>query len=381
MSGSAEAASARACSSAPARGGSMSAASNAASSSGLSGRRKRSRVSAASLRRPRVVAAARESAAIAAASASAANTSRPGASLNAKAPEPQKRSATRVEFGERPLGEFREQIFAGFGRLEEAARRQLDDRFPERDARRPALDHDFAVVGDPRQVERVRRPCELLRFRALEWSRAAQVDVEPVERRRHPDVERRHQSPEIAAKRPRRGNRAGHAGAEQWAVVDRNDVVRAGAHEADLIGLTVVKTGVKGRPAPARAMGVDEFADLRCDALSAQRFDHEAALPLAIKRSRHVLRRAAAAAAVPAADRLGPFGRGAWDLDQLRPLALVPDQRPLAGQRARDDRSVRGDALAMGVKRDDRKLLERFSHDARRSGTPSRRRRRESATE
>ena len=146
----------------------MSAASNAARSSALSGRRKRSRVSAASLRKPGVVAAARVSAAMAAASASAANTSRRRASLSAKAPAPQKRSATRFEFGERPLGEFREQRFAGFRRLQEAARRQLDQRLAERNARRPALDHDLAVIGDPCEIERVRRPCELLRFRAFE---------------------------------------------------------------------------------------------------------------------------------------------------------------------------------------------------------------------
>ena len=51
---------------------------------------------------------------------------------------------------------------------------------------------------------------------------------------------------------------------------------------------------------------------------------------------------------------------------KLRALALKPDERPLAGQGQGNDRSVGGDALPMRVKRDDRNLLERLSHGARR---------------
>ncbi len=141
--------------------------------------------------------------------------------------------------------------------------------------------------------------------------------------------------------------------------------MRPRAHEADLFGRGMGKAGVKGRAAPARAMRVDKRADLGRNALALQRLDDETALPFAIERVRHVLRRAAAASAEPAAHRLGASGRGAQRLDELRALACQPDARPLAGQRAGNDGAVRGDAVPMRVERDDRKLFERLRHGAR----------------
>jgi hypothetical protein len=165
--------------------------------------------------------------------------------------------------------------------------------------------------------------------------------------------------------RARRWNRAGHAGAEQWAGVDRYDVVRPRAHEADLVGFSMRKSGVKRRAAPPRAMRVDERADLRRNALALQRLDDETALPFAIERGRHVLRGATAASAEPAAYRLGALGRGAQRLDELRALAREPDTSTLAGQGAGNDHAVRGEPMPMRVERDDRELFERFMHGAR----------------
>ena len=169
-----------------------------------------------------------------------------------------------------------------------------------------------------------------------------------------------------AAESARGWNRAGHAGAEQRAIVDGDDVVRARAHEADLVGLAMGKAGVKGRAAPPRAMRVDQVPDLGGDALTLERFDHQAALPSAIERSRHVLRGAAAAGSEPGADRLRASGEAVERLDKLCALAVKLDQRPLAGQGARNDRAVGGDAMPMRIERDDRNLLDRFSHGARR---------------
>ena len=244
--------------SAPARGGSNSAASKGASSSGRSGRWKRSRVAATSCVRPRVVAAARSSAAIAAASESAAKTSRRRARRSAKAPAPQKRSATFLASANACSANAASHSFARLGRLQKAAGRQRDERLAEGDARRPALDHDLAVIGDPREIERVRRAGELSRLRAVERPRAAQIDVEPVQGRGHADVERLHQASadRRRARAPPRSRRP--CGREQRAGVDRDDVVRARAHEADLVGRAMGKAGVKGRAPPPRAMRVDQ---------------------------------------------------------------------------------------------------------------------------
>ena len=266
----------------------------------------------------------------------------------------------------RLAGELGQPLFSRFGRLQEAAGRQRNKRLAERDARRPSLDHGLAVIGDAREIEPVRRARELLRLGARERPRAAKVDVEPGERCGDADVERFHHSPQIAAQRSRSRNRAGHAGAEQRAGVDCDDVVRARAHEADLVRLAMRKAGVEGCAAPAAPMRIDQLANLRRHALALERLDDEAALPCAIERSRHVLRGAAAAGAEPAADRLRAPGRRVQPLDELRAPALALDERALAGQGQGNDRSVGGDAVSMRVERDDQNLFERLRHGARR---------------
>ncbi len=121
---------------------------------------------------------------------------------------------------------------------------------------------------------------------------------------------------------------------------------------------------MKRRAAAARAMGVRQRPDLSLDALALQRVDHEAAFPRAIEAGRHVLRGAASASAEPGADRRRPLGARAQALDKLSALARRKDARALARQNAGHGRPVRGDAVAARVERHDRKLLERFSHQA-----------------
>ena len=175
----------------------MSAASNAASSSARSGRRKRSRVSALEL------AQARRCRRGAGERGNRGGVSVGGEDLTS-AGEPQRERARAAEqvrdpfrVRERPLGKLREPRFSRLGRLQESARRQPHQRLAERDARRPALDHDLAVIGDAREIERIRCLRQLLGFRASQRPRAAQIDVEPVERRGDADVERLHQPAEI----------------------------------------------------------------------------------------------------------------------------------------------------------------------------------------
>ena len=122
---------------------------------------------------------------------------------------------------------------------------------------------------------------------------------------------------------------------------------------------------MKGRAAPSRAMRVDHVPNLGGNTLAFKRVDHPGALPFAIERSGHVLCDATAAGSEPGTDRRRAVGRGVQRLDKVRALAFELDQRPLAGQGERNDRSIGGDALPMGVERDDRKLFK-FSHGARR---------------
>ena len=236
------------------------------------------------------------------------------------------------------------------------------------------------MIGDAREIERFSCLGELLRLGAPERPRTAQVDIEPVERCGDADVEGLHQPAQIAAERMGGWDRAGHAGAEQRAIVDGDDVVRARPHEAHLIGLAVGKAGVKGRAPPPRAMRIDQVPDLGSDALARESFDHQAPLPSLIERNRHVLCDAAAAGSEPGTERRCALGRDVERLDEFRAFALKFDQRPLAGQGAGNDRAVGGEAMPMRVKRDDEYLLERLTHGARRSESPAPRRPRGSVT-
>ena len=56
-----------------------------------------------------------------------------------------------------------------------------------------------------------------------------------------------------------------------------------GAYRAYLEAMR--NAGVKGGAAPPRAMRIDQVADLGADPLAIERFDHQSALPSAIKRS------------------------------------------------------------------------------------------------
>ena len=153
-----EAASARACSSAPARGGSMSAASNAASSSGSQ------RTAEEIARLGRDLAQARRVGGGARERGDRGGVRVGGENLTPTG-EPQREGARAAEqvrdpfrARERRSANSREPRFSRLGRLQEAAGRQPRQRLAEGDARRPALDHDLAVIGDAREIERFGRP-------------------------------------------------------------------------------------------------------------------------------------------------------------------------------------------------------------------------------
>ena len=149
--GTADAASARACASAPWRGGSNTTQSNGFSSAASSGRRNRSRASTATGFRPCVVSAARLSAAIASLSLSTAVMRARSASRSANGPTPANRSAILLGLAAMLQHQRRQRGFAGRGRLQEGARRQRDPRAAHRHGRRRALHDDLAMAREPRQ--------------------------------------------------------------------------------------------------------------------------------------------------------------------------------------------------------------------------------------
>ena len=202
-----------------------------AAAGGGTGRASRRRSCAGPAPRPRRARAH----AMAAASESAAKTSRRRARRSAKAPAPQKRSATffapsnassanaasrsspaSVACRKPPGGS----VTSASPKATRGGRRSIDER---------------AVIGEAREVEPLGGAHELAGLGQFERPRAAQVDVEPIERRGHADVERLAEAPQIAGQRARGLDRARHRRREQRAGVDRDDVVRARAHEADFV--------------------------------------------------------------------------------------------------------------------------------------------------
>ncbi len=243
--------------------------------------------------------------------------------------------------------------------------------------RRAPLDDDLAMVRHARQIEPVRGFDQLAPRRRVERPGAAQVEIEPAERRRRLNVERLVRAAQIRRERPRRGNRARHRRAEQRAGVDGDDVVSARAHEADALAAVFGDARVKGRAPPALAVRVDQGADLGLDARALERADEGFAFPFAIERRAHVLGRAAAANAEIGADGLSPLGAGNENFAKTRALgAFHRDDRAFAGQGAGNDRSVVGDALAALVQGENRQCARRVIHAARHTGIRARRRRR-----
>ena len=143
-----------------------------------------------------------------------------------------------------------------------------------------------------------------------------------------------------AASALRGGDRAGEAGREQRAGVDGDDVVGARAHEADLLA-AVDEARVEGRAAPALAMGVDQRPDLGLDAGALQ--------ARARRRRASTSHRGARSCAAPRSRRSGRNrGRSArrarrcdLERDDARALAVRFGERRLAGQRQGRDGSVR----------------------------------------
>ena len=219
--GTADAASARACASAPWRGGSNTTTSNGFSSAAASGRRNRSRASIATGFRPCVVSAARLSAATASLSVSTAVMRARSASRSANGPTPANRSAIRVGLAAMLQHQRRQCGLAGRGRLQERPRRERYARAAHGYGGRRALHDDLAMARETRQLvlggDARQRGC----CRHRQRSRSAQVDVETVLGRGHLDIERLAHASRWSRRsprrpRPRRRARAPGSGNGRW---------------------------------------------------------------------------------------------------------------------------------------------------------------------
>ena len=195
-----------------------------------------------------------------------------------------------------------EGIFASLRRLEEAAGRQCDRNIADTKRRRSEGDHGAAVIGNACEIE-PRRGCDQrLLLRIVERACAAHIDVEALHRRGDGDVERFSGGGQRACDGARGGQRLRHVGREQRAMIDDDEIVRAGRHEADLHMAVLAASRMERRATSARAMRVDAGFDRRVETRLHQGGDDEVALPAPLQRQGDGLRRAAAAAGEIVAD-------------------------------------------------------------------------------
>ena len=326
----AEAASSRACASAPWRGGSNTTASKRLSSAGANGRRNRSRASAsigleprrrlggASQGSDRVLVAVRRDDARA---FGEPQRERPDAGRTGR------RSSSPADMLRHKL---RQHGFALGRSLQECARRQRDV------ARGPSARSAAARCAtiSPWRVSRASRWCSATRASAVsarggKRAGAAHVDVEAGIGRRHLDVER------LALGAERFGDRPGGARARHRAMArapGSGRSARCGAPAAPQSRPRARRAcrAAHGRP---RAGGPRHarrsVVDRRVDARLRQRIDHERALPLAIARLVPMLQRAAATHAEMRADRRDALGARAFDIQQAAAVGMArPVLRP-----------------------------------------------------
>ena len=167
---------------------------------------------------------------------------------------------------------------------------------------------------------------------------AAHVDVEPGIGCGDLDVERL-PGPDGFRNCPCGGQRAIKRGREHRTTVDPNDVVRAPGRKAHLQHAMRGTARVKHRTPPPLPVRIDQFADRRVEPRLSQRFDNEAALPIAVTREVPVLGLAAAANAEVRAYRLDALRACALDAQQVAAVRMAGDNlylHHLARQRVGD---------------------------------------------
>ena len=150
-------------------------------------------------------------------------------------------------------------------------------------AGRTPLD-DLAVIGDPRQIERLCRSRELAPLGDVERPRPAQIEIEAVSVA-VADVERFGETAQFAGERMRRLDRARHRGSEQRTGVDVDDFVRARRMKPTSSGRAMRKAGVKRRAPPSGAVRIDQRADFGLDCRPASSAVTRLALPARIEAS------------------------------------------------------------------------------------------------
>jgi hypothetical protein len=128
-------------------------------------------------------------------------------------------------------------------------------------------------------------------------------------------------------------------------------MMRAAPGEADDEHFLCAAPRMQHRPAPAGAMGVDQFVDRRVDAALRERGDDEIALPGAIFVGLPMLDGAAATGAEISADRIDPVRARLQDGKNFAPLApqlhLDAFARQGIGNKYRADRRSRDPVPAM----------------------------------
>ncbi len=279
----------------------------------------------------------------------------------------------------------RQRFLAGDGGLQERTRRQRDLRGADRNRRRQAHQHQFAMPRQPRQAMFFGETRQFCDHRRRQRSGAAHVDVEPAVGGRDLDIERLADHDQRLGQRPRRIERATEPGIEDRAAIDRNDVVRACRGETDLEHLMRAHPRVQGDAAAADAMGIDQRIHLAGQIGPRQRLHHQIALPGAVALALPMLDRAAAANTKMRAERRDPLRARDLDLPQAPAVGMTTRNRLNFDRLARKrighiDGAAAGDRDAVAMMAD---VIdgEAFNHGARRRKIRGCRRRPRSGTE
>ena len=263
--GTADAASARACASAPCRGGSNTTASNRLSSTGANGRRNRSRACASTGLSPCAPVAAcckrRDRRCIVVGRGNAGAFGEP----QREWPDAAEQVGDCSCPGAVRLHQPRQGRFPGRRRLQEGARRQQELGAPDPQRRLGALRHHLAMAGEAREAAAVGDRRELAHPCGGQRAGSAHIDIEARIGRGDLNVER------LALARQRLGNGPGglDRALESWrqhrTAIDRHHAMRPERRESDLEHVMRAAPRMEHGAAASLAMRVDQIVDRRLE--------------------------------------------------------------------------------------------------------------------
>ena len=217
-------------------------------------------------------------------------------------------------------------LFARLRGLQKAPRRRDDLRHSHSDLRRTPLDQDKAMIGQSRQISLCRSCNQTLAQLIWQFACAMQIKIKARIGRCHHQIQRLAMIGQNIGNQPCRRQSVSHAGRENGALSDGQNLMRARLHKANKgarpPSQTLIKARMKGRASTPLAMRINQRSHSTIDSNMCQRRNDKIAFPLRIRSWRQRLHSAAATMAEMRTQGRNAIGTGNNNFSQTAAIAI-----------------------------------------------------------